>query len=104
MTQRDKLTAYAAALQAAHGADVEIKYPLRTSEAIALAQELDVAGAAQAEAITVSAAAFVAAAALPATDPEEQILAGAALAKAATEFWDAFEGQTVDGVTVIRRR
>jgi hypothetical protein len=103
MTIRDKVAAYREAMAEA-GAQ-EIRLALPTPAAVALAKELDPAQARHPEQLAAAIAQHDALQAAPSADDVEALAAyGAAYGAVATAFWDAFEGQTIDGVEIIRRR
>jgi hypothetical protein len=103
MTARDQVVAYRAALEAA-GAQ-EIRLALPTPVAVALAKELDPAQARHPEQLAAALAQHDALPAAPSGDDVEALAAyGTAYGAVAGAFWDAFEGQTIDGVEIIRRR
>ena len=106
MTIRERIAAYKAAVGPT-ASDV-LRYPLSDTEAGKLAKEIGVAACRYADKVG------------PALDRMNKIagemgdfgnqtvdecVAIAVRFKAAADvFWDAFEGQEVDGVTIIRRR
>jgi hypothetical protein len=85
MTIRAKLAAFAAVLGDVGAPDVVL--PLSDSDALALAAMADL------EAIG------------PQPEGVDAVVAWAGKVQAArAKFWDAFEGETVDGVRIVRRR
>lgn len=85
----------------------EIKLPLSTADAVALSKlledkELQFAASVRNAVVDLDAIASVGS--LDTATADEKVRYYAAYGKAATAFWDAFEGQDVDGVTVIRSR
>jgi hypothetical protein len=101
--QRDRVTAYRAAL-ASTGAK-EFRMPMSTKDAIALAAELEEAEVRHPAAVVAGLAALQNIGQSPEKDDSEGVMRFFnELSKAATIFWDGFEGQTVDGVEIIRRR
>jgi hypothetical protein len=82
----------------------DCKFALTDADALALADEIaDEFTPRHPEAFAAARARFVQAGPQPA-DPEA-VIEWAGKVKAAREaFWDAFEGEVIDGVTVIRRR
>ncbi|MGE3293833.1 MAG: hypothetical protein AB7O95_20895 [Geminicoccaceae bacterium] len=103
---RERIAAYAAAVGPTASGD--LRYPLNDSDGVALAAEVGASNCRHAEQIARSAPALEAAlkAAAEAKDKDlDALIAVAGKVKAASDaFWDAFEGEQVEGVTVIRRR
>lgn len=104
--QRDRVAAFKAAL-AATGA-TEFRMPMATPDAVALAGELltdDVTPRfAHTAHVSAALAAELASAAPEEGDFEGQLARADRIKRAAATFWDAFEGESVDGVEIIRRR
>jgi hypothetical protein len=99
--QRERIARFRAAVE---GTGVEqIRFPFTTTAAIALAGELEPEIVRHPEALAAGLNAWSEVGPAP-SDPEALIAYGVKVAKAADEFWDAFEGQVVDGVEIIRRR
>jgi hypothetical protein len=105
MSARTQVAAYRDAMALA-GAK-EIRLALATPAAVAVARELAPADARHPEQLAAALQAWDEYAALPVPGPDEfdATLAHAkAGGVAADVFWEAFEGQPVDGVEIIRRR
>jgi len=82
----------------------QLRMPFATTDAITLAGELVPEEIRHPEAFAKGIEAWDALGSPPAGDAEKMLTHGAAMAKAADAFWNAFEGQVVDGVEIIRRR
>ncbi len=106
MSIRERIAAYKAAV----GPTVsgELRYALTDSEGLALSLEVGPGKCRHAAAVASTAEALKAAleAADKAKDENLDAFVSAAnkVAEASRKFWDAFEGEEVDGVTIIRRR
>lgn len=101
--QRDRVAAYRDAV-APTGAK-EIRMPMTTQDAAELLTELNKEEVRHPEACVAGFAALAEVGKAPeAGDSEALMRYFDRLSKAATIFWDGFEGQTVDGVEIIRRR
>lgn len=102
-TQREAVAAFRTALESA-GAK-EFRLQLATDKGAALAAELSSAELRHPELATEAVAGFTAAVAEdePA-EFEARMKWRQDLSDAADRFWEAFEGQIVDGVEIIRRR
>lgn len=105
MTTRAQVVAFHAVVSA-QGADT-VRMALATADAVELATELEGDEARHAGPLAVALAAY----AKPDMPPSdlvkfpEAVLAWAERAKKrAADFWDAFEGEVIDGVEIIRRR
>lgn len=106
MSIRERIAAYKAAV----GPTVsgELRYPLTDSEGVALALEVGPGKCRHSDAVGVAIEKLKAA--LEATDKakgeslDALVAAANKVADASRKFWDAFEGEDVDGVTIIRRR
>ncbi len=104
-TQRQAVADYLAAMKL-NGAQ-EVRLQLATDKAVALAKELSSSELRHADKAAAAIARFEAAVARPdpaADDFEGRLAAVKELDEASKSFWDAFEGQVVDGVEIIRRR
>jgi hypothetical protein len=79
---------------------------LSTEDASQLAAEMDSEDLRHPEAVAVGVAALieVGETAPPSGDSERSMRFFEQLSKAADKFWDAFEGQVVEGVEIVRRR
>lgn len=100
MTIRERIAAYKAAVGPT-ASDV-LRYPLTDAEGFELATELGASNVRFPDAITAAAAKLPQG---PAPEKDDELVAWALKRKAAADaFWDAFEGEEVDGVTIIRRR
>jgi len=101
MTIRTRLAAFAATLTSAGAPDLVL--PLSDSDALVLATEI---GAKACRFPVVVAAALADLEAIgPQPEGVDAVVAWAGKVQAArAKFWDAFEGETVDGVRIIRRR
>lgn len=106
MTIRERIAAYAAAVGPT--ASGELRYPLNDSDGAALAVEIGPDQCRHAAKLGPARDALEAAlkVAAEAKDKDlDALIAAAGKVKTASDaFWDAFEGEQVDGVTVIRRR
>lgn len=100
MSIRERIAAYAAAV----GPTVsgEMRMPLSDSDGIALAGELD--DFRHPDQVRAALKQHAEAGEQPKDDVDEIVAWAGKVKKAADAFWDAFEGEQVDGVTVIRRR
>lgn len=97
------IAAYRGALAAA-GA-TEFRRAATTEDAIALSRELPDAALDHAERVRAAVAVWDALTAETAPTDRAALTAHLnALARAEADFWDGFEGQSVDGVQIIRRR
>jgi hypothetical protein len=88
------------------GCDIP-RIALATAHAVELAEEVIKEGAELRHTQTVKAAIGVYATLRDnpaAHGSEAEILRGSLLAKAADEFWSAFEGEPIDGVEILRKR
>lgn len=101
MAQRARVASYRDAVAAAGAA--EIRMAMTTQDAVELAGELAAGEARHADALAAGLAALAEVGQAP-TDVEAIIEWGRKRAAAADQFWDAFEGQVVDGVEIVRRR
>lgn len=102
---REQLAATRAALVAMGATDVRV--PLSTPAAVELARELAQGEAKHPDLLASALRAWDELAAQPAAEPDdfEATLAKARAAGVVADvFWEAFEGQTVDGAEIIRRR
>jgi hypothetical protein len=103
MTIREQVAAYREAMALA-GAK-EIRLALATPAAVALAKEIGPTAARYPDRLVAALAQYDALPAAPAPDDVEALASyGRAYGAASESFWDAFEGQVVDGVEIIRRR
>lgn len=92
-----------AAAKAAVGTITRLEYG--DAEAIDLATELDLDQCRHPEALKVAVERIAALPPRPDNGDDDALIAWATSAKKAREaFWDAFEGEVVDGVEIIRRR
>ena len=109
MTQRERVSAYLE-MARAQGARDEIRMAFGDEDAVELAEELLAAKAPLNQRLKLVDGVDVLATALnrpkPANISDTVAIMEYArgLQSAVSAFWDAFEGQEVDGVTVIRRR
>lgn len=81
----------------------EIRMPMSTLDALELAQELNADDLRHAEKVGNAVAEFATLPAEPA-EFEARLVHMKAMKDLTDKFWDAFEGQPVDGVEIIRRR
>lgn len=103
MTIRARLAAFVAALGSA--APAEPVLALDDADAITLAGEVDSAALRFPAEVAAAVAALEEVGPAPTAGNAADLVAWAkAYDAAAAAFWDVFEGQTVDGVRVIRRR
>lgn len=104
-TQRQAVADYLAAMKL-NGAQ-EVRLQLATDKAVGLAKELAASEHRHPEKLAAAIERFEAAVAAPdpaADDFEGRLASVKELDEASKAFWDAFEGQVVDGVEIIRRR
>lgn len=107
MTQRHRIAAYVDAIRPRPGDTPRMTFGDR--EALDLAEELVTDGATLRFPDALQAAipalrAFFAETAPDASDSVALLAYAERLKRAVPAFWDAFEGEEVDGVTIIRRR
>ncbi len=103
---RERIAAYAAAVGPT--ASGELRYQLSDSDGAALAAEIGPGNCRYGEKVGPARDALEAALKVAAEakdkDLDTLIAAAGKVKTAADAFWDAFEGEEVEGVTVIRRR
>jgi hypothetical protein len=105
MTIREQVAAYREAMTLAGAKDFRLA--LATPAAVAIAKALEPAEARYPEQLAAALQAWDEYAALPVPAPDDfdaAIAHSKAAGVAAEVFWEAFEGQPVDGVEIIRRR
>lgn len=99
-----KVKAYAAAMALADAIE-GARLPLGTQDAVDLATELSASGVKfrHDDKVKAAVAAWGDIGPMP-EDVEQGIYYGRKVARLASEFWDEFEGEVVEGVEIIRRR
>lgn len=102
MSVRERLKTYHAAVSpvASHG----VHHPLSTEDAVSLAGEMQDSELRHSSLVREGAAAIKKVAKDVPPKGEALFQYAADLKKGADKFWEGFEGQVVDGVTVIRSR
>jgi len=103
MSIRERIATYRDVVKQAGAKDVRMA--LNTSEAVELVQELAASELRNPDKAKAAGAAFAEMAKAEVGEGEEAVMQrAAALNDLAVKFWAEFEGETVDGVDIIRRR